>query len=421
MTMAAIRATASPEVNPSTVRVSFPGSGGDELAARLDLPGGEPVAYALFAHCFTCSKDIAAATRISRGLVGEGFGVLRFDFTGLGASGGEFANTTFSSNVEDLGRAAAMLRDRYRAPALLVGHSLGGAAVLAAAASIPEVRAVATIGAPFDPGHITRLFPHHTLDELARLGEAEVELAGRAFRVRRQLLEDANAQNLTRSLAELNRALLIFHAPADEIVAMDNARRIYEAARHPKSFVSLDGADHLLTRPDDARYVATVLAAWASRYLDAPTSARIDLEPYAAEGAVTVTDSGPGALEQTIRAGRHVLRSDEPPGISGDLGPTPYDLLLAALGSCTSMTLRMYADRHRWPLDEITVRLAHTRSHGDDCRAPDASPCVDHIDRSIRLGGTLTDEQRRRLVSLAERCPVHRTLTGELRVTTRLA
>lgn len=252
----------------TSTSVSFPGSAGDDLAARLDLPEGEPVAFALFAHCFTCSKDIAAATRISRGLVAEGFGVLRFDFTGLGASGGEFANTTFSSNVEDLARAAAMLRDRYRAPALLVGHSLGGAAVLAAAASIPEVTAIATIGAPFDPGHITDLFPRHTLAELDRVGEAEIELAGRSFRVRRQLLDDANAQNLTQALAGLDRALLVFHSPTDEIVDIDNARRIFGAARHPKSFVSLDGADHLLTRAEDAKYVATVLAAWARRYLD---------------------------------------------------------------------------------------------------------------------------------------------------------
>ena len=254
----------------TSLQVSFPGSAGDDLAARLDLPEGEPVAFALFAHCFTCSKDIAAATRISRGLVAQGLGVLRFDFTGLGASGGEFANTTFSSNVEDLVRAAAMLRDRYRAPALLVGHSLGGAAVLAAAPSIPEATAVATIGAPFDPGHITNLFPPHTLAELARVGEAEVELAGRTFRVRRQLLDDANAQNLTETLGGLDRALLVFHSPTDGIVDVDNARRIFEAARHPKSFVSLDGADHLLTRAEDAAYVATVLAAWARRYLEDP-------------------------------------------------------------------------------------------------------------------------------------------------------
>jgi putative redox protein len=410
-------------VTRTSTSVSFPGSAGDELAARLDLPEGEPVAFALFAHCFTCSKDIAAASRISRGLVEQGFGVLRFDFTGLGASGGEFANTTFSSNVEDLVRAAAMLRDRYQAPALLVGHSLGGAAVLAAAPSIPEVTAVATIGAPFDPGHIAHLFPPHTLAELQRSGEADVQLAGRTFRVRRQLLEDANAQNLTRTLARLGRALLVFHSPTDEIVDVDNARRIFEAARHPKSFVSLDGADHLLTRAADANYVATVLAGWASRYLPAPASAATnDADQPADEGTVTVTDSGPGALTQTIRAGRHRLAADEPLGIGDDLGPTPYDLLLAALGTCTSMTLRMYADRHDWPLERVTVEVHHDRVHADDCRDPEAHPCVvDHIDRTLTLDGPLSDEQRARLAALADRCPVHRTLTGEIRVATRLA
>jgi len=406
----------------TSTSVSFPGSGGDDLAARLDLPDHEPVAFALFAHCFTCSKDIAAASRISRGLVELGFGVLRFDFTGLGASGGEFANTTFSSNVEDLVRAAAMLRDRYRAPALLVGHSLGGAAVLAATPSIPEVTAVATIGAPFDPGHITHLFPPHTLAELQRTGEADVELAGRTFRVRRQLLDDANAQNLTATLAQLGRALLVFHAPADKIVDVDNARRIFEAARHPKSFVSLDGANHLLTQAVDATYVATVLAGWASRYLPTTDTTSVeDTAPAAEAGTVTVTDSGPGALTQEIRAGRHRLLADEPPGVGDDLGPTPYDLLLASLGTCTSMTLRMYAERQDWPLERVTVRLTHNRVHADDCRDPDASPClVGHIDRTLTLDGPLSEEQRSRLLAIAERCPVHRTLTGEIRVTTRI-
>lgn len=246
--------------------VPFTGAQGDELAARLDLPDGEPTAYALFAHCFTCSKDIVAATRISRGLTAEGFGVLRFDFTGLGGSGGEFANTTFSSNVEDLVRAAAMLRDRYQPASLLVGHSLGGAAMLAAAQQIPDAAAVATIAAPFDPAHIRQLFPIETLDQLDRSGEADVVLAGRTFRVRRSLLDDANAHNLEQALANLGRPLLVFHSPTDPIVGVENARRIFDAARHPKSFISLGQADHLLTRPDDAAYVAAVLAAWASRY-----------------------------------------------------------------------------------------------------------------------------------------------------------
>lgn len=406
-----------------SVPVTFTGANGDELAARLDLPDGEPSAYALFAHCFTCSKDIAAATRISRGLVAEGFGVLRFDFTGLGASGGEFANTTFSSNVEDLVRAAAMLRDRDRPPALLVGHSLGGAAVLAAAQQIPEAAAVATIGAPFDPAHISGLFPSETLAELDRSGEADVVLAGRTFRVRRSLLDDANAQNLERALAELRRPLVVFHSPTDAIVGVDNARRIFEAARHPKSFVSLDRADHLLSRPADAAYVATVLAAWASRYVTGealPVAAATEADG-GGDGVVVVEESGDGNLTQSIRAGRHLLTADEPLGVGDDLGPTPYDLLLAALGTCTSMTLRMYAERKGWPLERVAVRLSHERSHADDCADPETTPCiVDHIDRSLTLDGPLTDEQRTALLGIAERCPVHRTLTGEIRVTTGL-
>lgn len=404
-----------------SVPVSFTGANGDELAARLDLPDGEPAAYALFAHCFTCSKDIAAATRISRGLVAEGFGVLRFDFTGLGASGGEFANTTFSSNVEDLVRAAAMLRDRYGRPALLVGHSLGGAAVLAAASRIPDSAAVATIGAPFDPGHISHLFPSETLAELERSGEADVVLAGRTFRVGRSLLEDANAQHLGRALAELRRPLLVFHAPADGIVGVDNARRIFEAARHPKSFVSLDGADHLLSRPADAAYVATVLAAWAGRYVSVIAAADAGDAEETGEGVVVVAEDGQGRLTQSIRAGRHRLSADEPIGVGDDLGPTPYDLLLAGLGACTSMTLRMYADRKGWPLEHVTVRLSHQRSHADDCADAETKPCiVDNIDRSLVLDGPLTDEQRTALLQIAERCPVHRTLTGEIRVSTAL-
>lgn len=399
----------------------FAGSGGDELAARLDLPEGAPLGYALLAHCFTCSKDSLAAARISRGLVAEGFGVLRFDFTGLGGSEGEFANTTFSSNVEDLVLAAAALRDRDRAPSLLVGHSLGGTAVLAAASRIPEATAVATIAAPFDPGHLERLFTPDTLSEIDRAGEADVCVAGRTFRVRRSLLDDARGQNLAGAVRHLGKALLVLHSPADDTVDVDNARHIFEAARHPKSFVSLDGADHLLTRPDDAAYVATVLAAWATRYLP-PVGVTEPAATKRDQGVVVVADLGPGTLTQSIAAGHHHLTADEPPGVGDDLGPTPYDLLLAGLGACTSMTVRMYADRKGWPLDGVSVRLSHERVHADDCRDPDARPCmVDHVDRTLELHGSLDDDQRSRLLAIAERCPVHRTLTGEIRVTTALA
>ena len=333
----------------------FAGSGGDRLSGRLDRPQADPVAYALFVHCFTCSKEIPAATRITRGLVDRGIGVLRFDLTGLGGSEGDFANTNFSSNVEDIVRAAAELRERDAAPKILVGHSLGGAAVLAAAAQIPEAVAVATIGAPFDPAHLARLFVD-AVPELERAEEVCVEIGGRRFPIRRQLLEDANAQNLTEAIRELHRALLVFHAPSDELVTIDNARQIFDTAKHPKSFVSLDGADHLLTRGTDAAYVAQVLAAWVGRYLDAPTPRAI-ADRARGNGGGTATRRC-GKLTQEIQAGRHVLLADEPAGVGDDLGPTPYDLLLASLGACTAMTLRLYAERKGWPLDACVGPVA---------------------------------------------------------------
>lgn len=248
-------------------KVTFTGAQGHELAGRLDLPAQEPTAIALFAHCFTCSKDVAAASSISRGLVAEGYGVLRFDFTGLGSSEGEFANTDFTSNVEDLVAAANMLRDRHEAPTLLVGHSLGGAAALAVANRIPEVTAVATIAAPSDPAHLRGVFSPAELDAIADQGEIEVSLAGRPFRVRRQFLDDIGAQRLDEAIARLGAALLVMHSPVDQVVGVDHAGRIYQQARHPKSFVALDGADHLLTERDDGAYAGRVLAAWASHYL----------------------------------------------------------------------------------------------------------------------------------------------------------
>lgn len=399
-----------------TERFTFTGSCGDQLDGRLDLPEDQPRAYALFAHCFTCSKDVVAASRISRRLVEKGFGVLRFDFTGLGSSDGDFANTSFTSNVEDLVAAAAALGSTHQPPRLLIGHSLGGAAVLAAATQLPSVTAVATIGAPFDPGHIRHLFPEEAQDRLRQNGRAEVTLAGRTFTVGARLLQDADTHHLEETLQNLDRALLVLHSPTDEQVGIDNARRIYDAARHPKSFVTLDGADHLLTRRADAEYAADVLAAWSARYLpDLPTPAA----PPAPGGTVLVEESGRGRLAQSIQAGRHVWTADEPAGVGDDTGPTPYDLLLSALGACTAMTIRMYADRKGYPLEHVSVRLSHRRSHSEDCSDPSGRPCaMEHIDREVRLVGALDQEQRDRLTQIADRCPVHRTLTGQLRVAT---
>ncbi len=398
-----------------TQRLKFPGTEGD-LDARLDLPLGKPAAWALFAHCFTCSKDTVAASRISRALADQGIAVLRFDFTGLGGSDGDFANTNFSSNIEDLLKAVEFLRQRNNAPEILVGHSLGGAAVLSAANRIDECRAVITIGAPSDPDHVRHLFGD-SVDEIEARGEREVLLAGRKFLIRKQFLEDIGKQALSEQIRRLNRALLVMHSPQDDTVDIDNAREIYQAALHPKSFVSLDGADHLLSEKADAEYVARVVSAWVSRYLPAADAGGIaDNEPR----TVVVSEEGSGKFSQNVRIGPHLLRADEPAAYGGDdSGPSPYDLLLTALGACTSMTLRMYADRKGLQLRRVEVELAHDKIHAADCEDCETqSGKVDRIRRSIRLEGDLGEEQRKKLLEIADKCPVHRTLHSEVKIQT---
>jgi len=402
----------------SAIKVHFPGSQGLTLAARLDLPSRQPTAYALFAHCFTCSKDSKAASYISSSLAAAGIAVLRFDFTGLGGSDGDFANTGFSSNIDDLVAAADFLRKEYEAPRLLVGHSLGGAAVLAAAPRIAEIVAVATVNAPADPSHVIRNFESATA-EIELSGEAEVVLGGRRFTIRKSFIDDARSQKLAEIIPGLRRALLVMHSPHDTVVDVSNAQLIFTAAKHPKSFLSLDDADHMLSRRDDARYAGMVLAAWAARYMPVPASAA---GVQAGSEDVVVTEAGDGKYAQTVNVGRHWLRADEPSSIGGDdSGPSPYQLLSAALGACTSMTMRMYANKKKLPLDKVTVTVKHEKIHAEDCiECETRVGKIDQIEREIHIEGDLTDEQRINLMRIADRCPVHRTLHSEVVVKSRL-
>lgn len=396
----------------------FPNAHGRTLSAVLQRPASAPVAYALFAHCFTCSKDSRAARLIAGALAAHGIAVLRFDFTGLGSSEGDFANADFSSNIDDLVAAADHLRATEQAPALLIGHSLGGAAVLAAASRIPEATAVVSIGAPADPGHVTHLFSD-AIDTIRANGAGEVSLGGRVFRIRSDFLDDVAEHNLLEQVATLRAAVLILHAPTDEVVSIDNAAQIFTAARHPRSFISLDGADHMLGRRRDAQYAADVIAAWSRRYLPDPPSSGA----AGADGEVVVEETGDGTFQQAITIGSHRLLADEPVDVGGaDSGPSPYDLLLAGLGACTSMTLRMYAGRKGLALDQVRVALRHSKIHAADCLNCEAERGqIDRIERVITVRGDLDDDQRARLLEIADKCPVHRTLTSEISIQSRLA
>ena len=391
-------------------------SGNVDLSGQLELPQGEIKFFALFAHCFTCGKDIAAASRISRNLKQHGIAVLRFDFTGLGNSDGDFSNSNFSSNIQDLIAAADHLRANFKAPQLLIGHSLGGAAVLAAADHIPEVSAVTTIAAPSDAKHVVHNFSAQ-LDEITKNGKASVSLAGREFTIKKQFLDDLE-QYSTEHISRLKRAILIMHAPSDSTVNISEAEKIYMAAKHPKSFISLDGADHLLSSKQDADYVAGVIASWAERYV------QYEKDTYQAKlttGTVLVEEKN-HAFTQHVSTNSHTWLADEPLKVGGNnLGPDPYDHLLAAIGTCTSMTLRMYANAKKLPLTHVKVELAHTRDYHADCNDCEKGQKIEAITRKISLAGDLTDAQRERLLEIADKCPVHKTLHNNPMITSELA
>lgn len=407
------------------IKLGFEGAMGASLAARLDLPAGPVLAYALFAHCFTCTKDLTATRKIAQALNEQGVAVLRFDFTGLGGSGGDFASTNFTSNLEDLRRAAQYLRDEFEAPKLLIGHSLGGAAVLAVAADIPEATAVATIAAPADVEHVTENFASK-LAEINEAGHAEVSLSGRPFVIKKQFLDDLAAHNIEQSVSQLHKALLVMHAPMDQTVGIENATRIFTAAKHPKSYVSLDKADHLLREPEDAAYAARVIAAWARPYIVGAQPAK-PLVPAAGEAneGVIARETGLGKFQTMLVAGKHRMMADEPESAGGlDSGPSPYEYLASALGACTSMTIRMYADRKQIPLDGISVKVTHQKIHASDCAdcgegVRQSNAKIDRFEREITLHGDFGDDIRTRLIEIANKCPVHRTLEGSSMIVTR--
>jgi putative redox protein len=400
------------------LNVSFENDDGQTLAGLMALPSGTPRGFALFAHCFTCSKNLKAATNISRALAEAGIAVLRFDFTGLGQSEGEFADTNFSSNVSDLLAAVRFLEQQYEAPRILLGHSLGGTAVLQAAAEVPSSVAVATVGSPADPVHVRHLFADSE-EELRQKGHAQVQLGGRPFLMRQQFLDDLERHDLVSAIGSLRKALLVMHAPLDDVVEIDNASALFLAAKHPKSFVSLDNADHLLSNERDSHYAGGVLAAWASRYLPPATEAGA---VSTGGHEVAARTFGDGFRTDIIAAG-HALVADEPASVGGtDEGPSPYDLLSAALAACTSMTLRMYAAHKKIDLDSATVRISHGKIHAKDCEDCESKEGrVDEFRRELVLKGTFSEPERQRMLEIADRCPVHRTLHGEVQVRTTLA
>ncbi|MFD2519097.1 bifunctional alpha/beta hydrolase/OsmC family protein [Salinimicrobium flavum] len=397
-------------------KVSFSNRDGDKLSGHLELPlNQEPHTFVLFAHCFTCNKNFFAVRNIAQALSASGFGVLRFDFTGLGESEGDFADTNFSGNVEDLIAAAQFLEKEHKAPALLIGHSLGGAAVIFAAGQLPSVKAIATIGAPSTTSHVTHILKSE-ISEIKEKGFATVNVGGRDFTIKEQFLNDLQNKDLKQLVQEVKKALLILHSPQDAVVEINNAEELYVAARHPKSFVSLDGADHLLTNIEDSTYAGKVIAAWASKFLEIPVREDLDTEHQ------VVGNLGEIGFTTQLRAGRHYFVSDEPESVGGNnFGPTPYDFLSAALAACTSMTIQMYVRRKKWPLKNVETHVTHSKTHAEDCEKCERNTSkIDTFEREIILDGNLDDQQQQKVLEIADKCPVHRTLHNKIEIHTRL-
>ncbi|MGY3793609.1 bifunctional alpha/beta hydrolase/OsmC family protein [Aquimarina sp. 433] len=401
----------------SLSKISFTNAEGQVLSGRLELPADQhPHNFALFAHCFTCNKNLGAVRNISRALTSQGFGVLRFDFTGLGESEGDFADTNFSGNVEDLVAAADFLTENYQAPSLLIGHSLGGAAAIFAASKLHAIKTVATIGAPSDPTHVQHLL-RSGLDEIEANGKAVINLSGRDFTIKKQFLDDLETKSLATVAKNLNKALLVLHSPQDTTVGIKNAEDIYHAAKHPKSFVTLDGADHLLMRKEDSIYVGNVIAGWSSRYIDIPEEPKLK-----STHQVVVSLGNDEGYTTQMKVGNHYMVADEPESVGGnDFGPSPYELVSAGLSACTAMTIKMYVSRKGWDLKNVEVHTSYDRRHIDDCEnCEDPTAKIDTFDREIKLEGDLDEKQIARILQIADKCPVHKTLHTETQVITKL-
>lgn len=382
----------------------------------MEWPANQaPHSYAIFAHCFTCNKNLHAVRVISKALAGRGFAVLSFDFTGLGRSEGNFQDSNFSANVNDIISAAGFLKDRFNAPALLVGHSLGGAAVIQAAKDMDTIRAVATIGAPAEAEHVKKVFEEH-LPGIESRGIAKVSLGGRPFLIKQQFVDDLRNHVITDVLNKLKKAILILHSPQDVIVGIDNAAALYQGAHHPKSFISLDGADHLLTDKADSNYAGEVIAAWASRYVGLPQKISLESEYE----TVALTGNREAGYTTLLKAGKHFITADEPEDVGGNnFGPTPYQLLASSLAACTTMTLRMYANRKGLDINEIKVHVNHSKRHVDDIEQNNEPAArIDHFERLVEIEGDIDENQRKRMIEIAKKCPVHKTLEGRIAITT---
>ncbi|AWX43139.1 hypothetical protein HME9304_00126 [Flagellimonas maritima] len=403
----------------SLQKITFTNKEGQQLVGRLEFPADRhPHNYALFAHCFTCTKNLSAVKNISKALTANGFAVLRFDFTGLGESDGDFADTNFSGNVEDLVAAADFLRENYESPSLLIGHSLGGAAVIFAATEIESVDAIATVGAPSNPKHVKHLFKSG-LEEINANGEAVVNLSGRDFKIKKQFVDDLDTKSLPETAKSLRKPLLIMHSPQDDTVSIKNAEEIYVAAHHPKSFVSLDGADHLLFDKKDSTYVGKVISGWANRYLS--IEAPVD-ESLRTKHQVVASLDGEDYFTTQMKVGNHYMIADEPKEYNGnDFGPSPYELVSAGLSACTAMTIQMYARRKGWPVDNVKVHTSYSKSHAEDCEnCEDDTAKIDTFQREIKLAGDLDEKQRAKIMEIADKCPVHRTLHSKTQILTKL-